>query len=200
MSNIVKSGPGRRSLLDRQEGLIELVAELYASGMTKKKMLEELPVTQNATLNNWLKDERVQSKVEEILREKSLRIRRKVDAELEARVSNKQRIQQMPPETLLKIRSELSKDFPENRTSDAEHTRIIEQLYLEAANNPAAAELIQKLNLDPEGTITTTAEDVTDAEVEPDDALPAIDVDAALKAAFESEEQPEPDESDGIGF
>ena len=174
---------------------------MYAAGMTQKKMIEELPVSHPATLRNWLKDDRVQSKVEEILREKSLRIRRKVDAELEARVSNKQRIQQMPPETLLKIRAELSKDFPENRTSDAEHTRIIEQLYLEAANNPAAAELIQKLNLDPDGTITTTAEDVTDAEeIEPDESLPAIDVDATLQAALDSEEQPESDESDGIGF
>lgn len=200
MSNIVPSGRGRPSLLDKQEGMIEFVAELYASGMTKAAMIEELPISDRATLNNWIKDERVSMKVEDILREKSLRIRRKVDAELEARVSDKRRLQMMPPETLLKIRSELSKDFPEKTASDAEHVKIIEQLYLLAATNEAAAELIQKLNLDPEGTITATGEEVQDAEVvEEEDVPPPIDVDAALAAAF-TEDDIEPEAGGGVEF
>lgn len=199
MSNIVPSGRGRPSLLDKQEGMIEFVAELYASGMTKSAMIEELPISDRTTLNNWIRDERVAMKVEEILREKSLRIRRKVDAELEARVSDKRRLQMMPPETLLKIRSELSKDFPEKTASDAEHVKIIEQLYLMAATNEAAAELIQQLNLDPDGTITATGEEVQDAEVVEEDVPPPIDVDAALAAAL-VEDDIEPEAEGGVDF
>jgi hypothetical protein len=196
-----RTSPGPRTMLDRQEGLIEFVAELYASGMSQRDMIEELPISDRATLSKWIKDERVSLKVEEILREKSLRIRRKVDAELEARVSDKKRLQHMPPETLLKIRSELSKDFPERDGTDAEHVRIVEALYLKAAHNPAAAELIRELNLDPEGTITATGEEVTEAEVvEPDpDALPPIDVDASLAAAF-AEDDIEPEGAGAVEF
>lgn len=202
MSNLParRPSPGPRTMLDRQEGLIEFVAELYASGMKQKDMIEELPISDRNTLSKWLKDERVTLKVEDILREKSLRIRRKVDAELEARVSDNNRLRQMPPETLLKIRAELSKDFPAREGTDAEHVRIVEALYLKAASNPAAAELIRELNLDPEGTITATGEEVTDAEVvEPDDALPAIDVDASLAAAF-AEDDIEPEGTGGVEF
>lgn len=198
---LARQTPGPKTLLDRQEGLIEFVAELYASGMTLVDMIEQLPITDRATLRKWIADPRVSEKVEEILREKSLRIRRKVDAELEARVSDKRRLQMMPPETLLKIRAELSKDFPEVSSSDAEQNRIIDQLYLLAANNPAAAEVISQLNLDPEGTVTATVEEVTEAEVveEPDpDAPPAIDVDNALKAAF-AKDDIDPEEG-GVEF
>jgi len=186
VSDIVpRRGPGRPTLLDKQPGLIELVAELYAAGLKQQDILAELPVSDTQTLRNWLKDERVAAKVEEIMREKSMRIRRKVDGELEARVSDPNRLRQMPPETLLKIRSELSKDFPERGSSDAEKTRILEKLYLMAATNPAAAQLIGELNLDPEDTVTVTAEEITDAE-----EVEAIDVDAVLANALKEDEPP----------
>lgn len=179
---------GRPTLLDKQPGLIELVAELYASGMKQGDILDNLPISDPQTLRNWLKDERVLVLVEEILRDKSIRIRRKIDGELEARVADPKRLRQMPPETLLKIRSELSKDFPDRRDSDAEHTRVVEQLYLMAATNPAAAELIAKLNLDPDDTVTVTAEEIHEDDVE------AIDVDAVLAEALAKQEPPPDDD------
>lgn len=194
MSDIVpRSGPGRPTLLDKQPGLIELVAELYSSGMNQDQMLENLPISTKAALRRWLKDERVVLQTEEIMRERSLRIRRKVDGELEKRLGDPNRLRHMPEESLLKIRKEMSSDFADRGASDAEHTRIIEQLYLAAANNPAAAELIAHLNLDPDGTTTVTAEEVQDADVVDDaDEPPPIDVDAALAEAFkETEDEPE---------
>lgn len=185
MSDLVpRSGPGRPTLLDKQPGLIELVAELYAAGLKQSEILDELPISQAATLRNWLKDERVVVHVEEIMRERSKRIRRKVDGEIEKRLSDPKRLRNMPEESLLKIRKEMSSDFPDRGSTDAEHTRIIEQLYLEAANNPAAAELIQKLNLDPEATITVTAEEIEDAEEAPAE----IDVNAVLQSALQEDD------------
>lgn len=185
MSNVVpRSGPGRPTLLDKQPGLIELVAELYAAGMKQSEILEELPISQAATLRSWLKDERVVIKVEEIMRERSMRIRRKVDGEIEKRLSDPNRLRNMPEESLLKIRKEMSADFPDRGSTDAEHVRIVEALYLEAAENPAAAELIRKLNLDPSDTITVSAEEVAPE----DEELEEIDVDAVLKAAQQADD------------
>mgnify|MGYP001053231998 CR=1 FL=1 len=193
MSNIVpRSGPGRPTLLDKQPGLIELVAELYASGLKQKDILEEIPASDPQTLRNWLKDERVVQKVEEIIRERTLRIRRKIDGELEKRIADPNRIRQMPPESLLKIRDSMTKDLPPRSASDAEQTRIIEQLYLMASTDPAAAALIAKLNLDPEGTVTVTAEEIVD---DAEEAPAAIDVETVLEAALQKQEDDiEPEE------
>lgn len=139
-----KSGQPNR--LDTTPGLRDLVAEVYAAGMTRKAMSEHLNCT-DKTLKRWLADPEVSVKVEALLRERIIRIRRRVDGELEARIGNKRRLSQMPEETLLKIRKELAADLPV-RTDASSAERAVEKLWLIAADNPEAAKILHMLGLD----------------------------------------------------
>lgn len=211
MSNypIQRQKRGRRSLLEDTPGLIDLVAELYASGMTHREMMEHLPITDRGALGRWLKDPRVQVATQKIMQERSIRIRRKVDGELEARVSDTNRLRQMPPETLLKIRKDLSSDFIEGTTGPEMH-QTISDLWLLAATDPEAARILNKLNLMQDGDVKEIAaavEEVEDAEVvddrDPDDERPAdaeeFDAEKARDEAEDrAKEKPEDDYNGGI--
>lgn len=77
--------------LDRVDGLRDRVAELWADGATNmaiaKTVFEEFeeiesePVKQ--TIINWRKDEQVANKVHTLMRERTSRLVRKVDASIE---------------------------------------------------------------------------------------------------------------------
>ena len=157
---------GRPNRLDTTPGLRDLVAEMYATGMTRKAMAEQLETT-DKTLKRWLADPEVSVKVEALLRERIIRIRRQVDGELEARIGNKRRLSQMPEETLLKIRKELAADLPARQDASSAE-RAVEKLWLIAADNPEAAKILHMLGLDDsEASPTIELEDAEVVELPP---------------------------------
>ena len=184
-TEITRSGPARRNMLDKTPGLIELVAELYAAGLNNKEMLENLPISDPAALRNYLKDERVQQKVAEIMGERALRVRRKIDSEIDSRLSNPKRLRDMPADTLLKIRREYAPEVIHQAGEEAHE--VMARLFLAARKNPALAEALNDLNFDNPEVIDSTSVEVVE---EPEEG--AIDVAAAVEVALEQVRNPDP--------
>lgn len=82
---------GNISTLDRIDGLRDRIAELWADGTTNKGIAETVfkefaeiesePVKQ--TIINWRQDEQVASKIHALMRDRTSRLIRKVDASIE---------------------------------------------------------------------------------------------------------------------
>jgi transposase len=92
---------GRNSRLNDAE-FCQLVAEAYTSGMSSEAMAEELDCHRD-TVYQWIKDPRVQIYITRLTRERVNRITRKVDSEIEGRLSH---VSNMKIDELLKIRKE----------------------------------------------------------------------------------------------
>lgn len=185
-SSVVKKGPTRANLLDTTPGLIDLVAELYAAGLNNREMLENLPIsdTNHASLRKYLKDDRVQRKVAEIMGERALRVRRKIDSEIDSRLSNPKRLRDMPAETLLKIRREYAPEVIHQAGEEAHE--VMARLYRAASKNPELAEALNDLNMeDPNAPVAATSEEVIEGE-------PEIDVAASVEAALEQARNHDP--------
>lgn len=179
---------GRPNMLDNTPGMVELVAELYAAGLNNREMLEQLPISDAATLRRWLKDERVQQHTATIMGERALRVRRKIDSEIDGRLENPVRLREMPVDTLLKIRKEYAPEVIHQAGEEAHE--VMTRLYRAARKNPALANALNDLNFDdPDAPVAAASSEVIDADAE---ELPAIDVQAAVDAALEKKRKPEP--------
>lgn len=196
-AEVTRTGPARRNMLDNTPGLIELIAELYSAGLNNKEMLENLPISDPAALRKYLKDERVQAKTAEIMGERALRVRRKIDSEIDSRLSNPKRLRDMPADTLLKIRREYAPEVIHKAGEEAHE--VMTRLFLAARKNPALANALNDLNMDdPSAPVAATSEEVIEQE-------PEIDVQASVDAALEQVRNPDPiveehNPDDGVGF
>lgn len=192
MSEIVRSGPARRNMLDTTPGLIELVAELYAAGLNNKEMLENLPISDPKSLRQYLKDERVQKAVAEIMGERAVRVRRKIDTEIDSRLSNPKRLRDMPVDSLLKIRKEYAPEVIHQAGEEAHE--VMARLFMAARRNPALAQALNDLNFDnPSAPVAATSEEVLDAEAEEEPIDVAAAVEAALAPNKPDDDTPDPD-------
>lgn len=101
-----KGRPGRRGRLE-EEGMVELVAELYCDGFTRKQIAEAVAPEQppsTDTISRWLKDDRVREIAAGIMNERSHRIRRHVDKRIEGILTNDQSLRGLSVRDLVEIR------------------------------------------------------------------------------------------------
>ncbi len=187
---------GRKTYLDKMPGLRDLVAQLYVSGIKQDDMLAQLPISDKQTLRNWLKDEGVMSRADKLIRERTLRIVRKVDSTLEARLLDDKQRGQMSTETLLKIRKELMPDIAAQAPKGATVEAVMEFLWMRSATDERVAYVLDLMNQhdpnveSPEDAITTTAKEIVDGDWE---GVEEVDGDLVMRMAdieddIESEE------------
>ena len=91
-----------------EPSFVKVVAELFASGIGRQPMLDELQdmgydVRDKDTISRWRKDPRVKILVQRINEDRAIQISRRIDSVIEGRLT---RADQIPTETLLKIRKE----------------------------------------------------------------------------------------------
>lgn len=186
---------GRKSYLDKIDGLRDLVAQLYVSGIKQDDMLAQLPISDKATLRNWLKDEGVMSRADKLIRERTLRIVRKVDSTLEARLLDDKQRGQMSTETLLKIRKELMPDIAAQAPKGATVEAVMDFLWKRSATDERVAYVLDLMNQhDPnvEGdAITVTAEEIVSGDWDED--AEEVDGDLVMRMA-ETPDDIEPEE------
>jgi len=176
-------------MLENTPGLRELVAEFYAAGFNNREMLEELPISDPVTLRKWLKDDGVQQIVQNIMGERAVRVRRKIDTEIDARLSNPKRLRDMPVDSLLKIRKEYAPEVIHQAGEEAHE--VMSRLYRAARKNPELANALNALNFDdPDAPVAATSEEIT-----PEGHNPAINVEEAVAEALKNREKPAPAEN-----
>lgn len=97
---------GDISPLDRSPELVNALAELWASGLTRQEICDALEIDVHPdTISRWVKREDVKAAAARVIRDRATRVLRKVDQSIEARLEN---LDDMDMETLLKVRKEFS--------------------------------------------------------------------------------------------
>lgn len=137
------------STLDRVDGLRERVAELWAEGATNQVIAEKVhaeydeieaePVKQ--TIINWRKDEQVANKIHALMRDRTSRLVRKVDASIENvnwdDLTVKEKLE------IRKAYAPLRDEFAADEKPDA--SKIDEDLFGAAEDDPDFADRLEKL-------------------------------------------------------
>lgn len=100
------------------------VATLYLEGLTREEIRDSLPYEDGTfphidTISLWVHDPRVQVHIDAGARARTARITRRIDREIEARITGAG-IGQIDLETLLRIRKELKGKVPEGSDQGAE--------------------------------------------------------------------------------
>jgi transposase len=110
------------------------VAELHADGNPRAVIAEEFEVHVE-TVSSWLQREDIKAEVDKILRDRTHRILRKVDTQIETLLA---RIEKLTLKELLDIRKEFLPDRKEI-SLNVNKTSVLEELWAAAAENPEAA-------------------------------------------------------------
>lgn len=130
---------GRKSRLEEAE-YCELLAEHYVSGQMLQDMADDLEVSVRS-IRTWVRDPRVQVFIAKLTRDRTNRITRKVDTEIENRLKE---VKGMKTEDLLKIRKEfMSRHAEDSKSADTGQT--VNELSEAMDSNPDLAEALRKL-------------------------------------------------------
>lgn len=134
-------GKGRPAFLDSQEK-IDLFAEAVGSGMLVKEIMETFSISKS-TVAASKKDPRVKVAALKYIEERVIRISRKVDSTIEARLLDPE---ELDTETLLRIRKEyLGGAFRAQTTGDSKDDRTINEAMDELEKNPGMAEALDAI-------------------------------------------------------
>lgn len=82
---------------------LKLTATLFANGLSRQAMADELGIKDLATITKWRRDPRIRAQVTRLLEDRIIQVSRRVDSIIEGRLAH---AEQMDTETLLKIRKE----------------------------------------------------------------------------------------------
>ncbi len=104
MSVTGRKGKGRPTRIDDPE-FAEQVAEAYICGASRLEMADVFGVCKD-TVTNWIHDPRVKAYTSKLAEERVARLTRKVDSEIEARLTS-DKIKTIDDDTLLRFRKEL---------------------------------------------------------------------------------------------
>lgn len=135
--------------LDRVDGLRDFIAESWAEGLTNKAIaeavhskfdeIESVPV--KSTIINWRHDEQVANKVHAIMRERTSRLVRKVDASIDNvnwdDISVKEKLE------IRKAYAPLRDEFASDEKPDG--AKIDEDLFGAADDDPELAERLARM-------------------------------------------------------
>lgn len=132
---------GRNSRLDNSD-FAKLVAEHYVAGTAYDEMSEELSCHKD-TIRVWIKDPRVQAHARQISAERSLRISRKIDGEIEKRLAD---ISDWDLKDIVMIRKEyLDRPLKVGAGDEADLGRVNNELAEAMDSNPEFAKKLMEM-------------------------------------------------------
>lgn len=119
----------------------QLVAEAFASGASRKDIAEQFGVRCLETISIWRRDPRVKVPLTKIMEDRVLQITRKIDASIEARLGD---VDKMTVKELLDIRKEYLGGTLRSRTENIDDDVIGEAMEA-LEDNPAIMDEIDQL-------------------------------------------------------
>lgn len=128
----------RISLLDQDPERIELLAELSYLATPRPEIAKAMGVSPD-TITNWRKDERVQKKITQLMRERANRIRAHTDTRIEQMLREGK---DLSTDQLLRIRNEFTADLPAELPSDG--ASVLAELMEAASKDPLLARALAK--------------------------------------------------------
>lgn len=129
--------------MDHEENR-KMVAQMHADGAPRAAIAEEFGVHPD-TVGAWLGREDIKALIQKILRDRTTRILRRVDAKIEGVL---QHIDKLSLDDLLKIRKEFLPDRKEIIVGQVPKEALVAELWERAAENPEAAAALLGMNSD----------------------------------------------------
>lgn len=131
---------GRPHTLDRNPEIVDELAQMLAEGVPRKDIMSALGISHD-TLRLWAKRDDVLRAWTAIIRERSARVRSKVDTRMLKILENEQELSKLTVRQLLDIRDSFSADVPED--DGAGGTEVLTKLMAEAAKDPVLARALK---------------------------------------------------------